>query len=117
MGCLDYDHGVQVDVPDALARLSSNLNPHIYDSLGLSPGLDIVDETRTIMNRDLGESEEATTREMEIGKDRVRHVRHLSLAVFQCLLVKHFAILFSQNKIVWPKRYQKPQRRLLLTDN
>ena len=41
---------------------SSNLDPRNYDSLGLGPGLDVVDETRTVMNQDLGESEEATTR-------------------------------------------------------
>ena len=116
MGYADYD-GVRVDVPNALARLSTNLDPRNYDSSGLGPGLDVVDETRTMMNRDLGESEEATTREMDIGGDRVRHVRHLSLAVFRRLLVNHFAILFSQNNIVWPRRYQTPQRRLLLTAN
>jgi len=116
MGSLDYD-GVQVDIPNALARLSSNHDPRKYDSSGLGPGLDVVDETRTIMNRDLGESEEATTQEMEIGEDRVRHVRHLSLAVFRQLLVNHFAIFFSQNNIAWPRRYQTPQRRLLLTAN
>jgi hypothetical protein len=40
---------------------SSNLDPRNYDSLGLGPGLDVVDEMRTIMNQDFGESEEATT--------------------------------------------------------
>ena len=116
MGSLDYD-GVRVDVPNALARLSTNLDPRHYDSTGLGPGLDVVDETRTIMNCDFGEREEDTTQEIEIGGDRVRHVRHLSLAVFRCLLVNHFDILFSQNNIVWPRRYQTPQRRLLLTSN
>ena len=38
------------------------------------------------------------------GVDRVRSVRFLSLNVFRRLLVNHFAILFSQNKIVWPER-------------
>ncbi len=66
------------------------------------------------MNREFEESEEAT-QEIVIGKIRVRHVQYLSLAVFRRLLVNYFAILFSQNKIAWPKRYQKPQRRLLLT--
>jgi len=118
MHCLDLD-GVQVDVPNAPAHLSTNLDPHNYDSSGLGPGLDVVDEMRTLMNRDFGESEEATTQEMVIGKDCVQHVRHLSLAAFQCLLVNHVAILFSQNNIVWPKRHQNPQRqrRLLLTAN
>ena len=106
-----------MDVPNALAHLSRHLDPRNYDLLGLGPGLDMVDETRTIISRDLGDGEVATTQEMAIGKDHVRHVQHLSLAVFQHLLVKHFAILFSQNNIVWPRRYQTPQRQLLLTDN
>ena len=104
IGSLEFD-GVRVDVPNALARLSRNLDPHNYDSSGMGPGLDVVEETRNCMNRDLSESEEVTTREMEIGEDRVRQVRHLSLAVFRKLLVNHFAILFSQNKIVWPSRH------------
>jgi len=40
MGCSDYD-GVQVDAPNALAHLSSNLDPRNYDSSGLGPGLDV----------------------------------------------------------------------------
>ena len=116
MGVLDYD-GVRVDVPTALARLLTNLDPRNYDSSGLGPGLDVVGETRTVMNRELGESEEATNQEMVIGKDRVRHVRHISLATFQRLLVNHFAILFSQNKIVWPERNQNQQRMLLVSAN
>ena len=117
MGCLLEYEGVRVDVPNALARLSTNLDPRNYDSTGLGPGLDLVDETRTIMNRDFGEREDDITREIEIDGDRVRHVRHLSLAVFRRLLVNHFSILFSQNKIVWPRRNKTPQRRLLLTSN
>ena len=38
------------------------------------------------------------------GVDRVRSVCYLSLNVLRQLLVNHFAILFSQNKIVWPER-------------
>ena len=91
MGCLDFD-GIGVEVPNALACLSANLDPRNYDSSGLGPGLHVIDETRTMMNQDFGESEETTTREMAIGKERVRHVRHLSLAAFQHLLVNQFAI-------------------------
>jgi hypothetical protein len=49
MGSLDYD-GVSVAVPNALARLSRNLDPHTYDSSGMGPGLDVVGETRTCMD-------------------------------------------------------------------
>ncbi len=116
IGSLDFD-GVRVEVPNALACLSRNLDPRYYDSSGMGPGLDVVEETRTCMNQVLGESEEATIREIEIGEDRVRQVRHLSLAVFRQLLVNHFAILFSQINIVWPSRLQIPKRRLLLSGN
>ena len=54
MGCLDYD-GVCVDVPNALARLSTNLDARNCDSTGLGLGLDVVDETRIMMIRDFGE--------------------------------------------------------------
>jgi len=44
------------------------------------------------------------------GVDRVRSVRFLSLNVFRQLLVNHFEILFSQNKIVWPE-HQTQKRK------
>ena len=44
MGILDYD-GIRVDVPNALAHLSTNLDPRNYDLPGLGPGLDVVYET------------------------------------------------------------------------
>jgi hypothetical protein len=115
MGSFEFD-GVRVDVPNALARLSRNLDPQNYDYSGMGPGLDVYEETRNCMNRDLSLSEEVTTREMELGEDRVRHVRHLSLAVFRQLLVNHFAMLFSQNKIVWPSRHRMKRQRVL-TEN
>ncbi len=65
MGSLDYD-GIRVDIPNSLTCLSRNLNPCNYDLSGLGPGLGVVDETRTNMNQDLGESEEATNREIII---------------------------------------------------
>ncbi len=103
IGLLEFD-GVKAVVSNALAHLSRNLYPCNYDSSGMGPGLDVVEETRTCINRNLSESEEVTTREIEIREDRVRQVRHLSLAVFKQLLVNHFAILFSQNNIVWLSR-------------
>jgi hypothetical protein len=44
MGCLDFD-GVQKDVLNGLARLSTNLNAQNYDSSGLGLGLDAIGET------------------------------------------------------------------------
>ncbi len=52
-----------------------------------------------------------------IGENHVRHVQHLSLAVFRRLLVNHFAILFSQNKIVWPKKIHKSRSRIAVNAN
>jgi hypothetical protein len=113
MGCLDFE-GILVEVPNTLARLSTNLDPRNYDSLGVCPGLDVVEETTVLLNREMTENAE-DLRDIEIGEDCVRHVRYLSLDEFQRLLVNHFAILFVQNKIIWPRRNQKAQRRLLLT--
>jgi hypothetical protein len=59
MGCLDFV-GVQVEVPNALSRLSANLDPRNYNSLGLGPGLDVIGETRDLLTRELPEYEEAT---------------------------------------------------------
>ena len=44
------------------------------------------------------------------GVDCVRSVCFLSLNVFRQLLVNHFAILFSQNKIVWPERRTRKRK-------
>ncbi len=75
------------------------LDPRNYDSSGMGPGLDVVEETRNCMNQDLSLNEELNEREMEVGDDRVRNVRHMSLTIFRRLLVNPFAILFSQNKL------------------
>ena len=110
MGGLDFD-GVHKDVPNALARLSENLDAWNYDSSGLGPGLDVIGETRTIFTQEIREDAgNEVLKQICVGKDRVRHVQFLSLAVFRRLLVNHFAILFSQNKIVWPTRKRKRRR-------
>ena len=110
MGCLDFN-GVQKDVPNALARLSENLDAWNYDSSGLRPGLDVIGEMRSIFTQEIMEdSDELKLKQIRVGEERVRNVQFLSLAVFRRLLVNHFAILFRKNKIVWPKS-QKKQRR------
>jgi hypothetical protein len=48
VGCLDYE-GVPVEVPNALARLSANLDPHNFDSSGLGPGSDVMTENRALL--------------------------------------------------------------------
>ncbi len=94
LGCLDFK-GVPVEVPNALARLSANHDPRNFAEL--SDSASRIDD-RNIMNSIMN------------GVDRVRCVRFLLLNVFRRLLVNHFAILFSQNKIVWPERQTRKRK-------
>ncbi len=71
-----------MEVPNALAHLSTNLDLPNYDSSGVAPGLDVVEETTVLLNREMTENAE-DLRDIEIGEDSVRHVRYLSLAVFR----------------------------------
>jgi hypothetical protein len=108
--CFDWE-GVQVEIPNALAHLLANQNARKYDSSGVGPGDDIIGETRTLLTREF-DDDNICTNQISLGEDRVRSVQNLSLAVFRQLLVNHFDILFSQNKIVWPKRIQRSCRRI-----
>jgi hypothetical protein len=111
LGCLDYE-GVPVEVPNALTRLSANLDPRNFDLSGVGPGSDVMAENRSLLRSEVAAVADSASRidDMNImkgimnGVDRVRSVRYLSLNVFRQLLVNHFALLFSQNKIVWPER-------------
>ncbi len=110
LACFDWE-GVQVEIPNALARLSANQNAPNYNSSGIGPGDDVIGETRTLLTREF-DDDVICTNQISLGEDRVRSVQNLSLAVFRQLLVNHFAILFSQNKIVRPKRIQRSRRRI-----
>ena len=108
MGCLDFN-GVRVDIPNAIACLSCNLDAQNYDSSGLGTGLDVIVERRTLFTKD--NMEDANIMKyILIGEDCVQSVQYLSLAVFRRCLVNHFAVLFSQNRIVWPKWNIKQKR-------
>ena len=109
LGCLDYK-GVPVEVPNALARLSANLDPRNFDSSGLGPGSDVMAENHSLVRSKVAANvasccidDRAIMMGITNGVDRLRSVRYLSLNVFPRLLVNHFALLFSQNKIVWPE--------------
>ena len=115
MACLDWE-GVRADIPNALAHLSLNQNACNYDSSGVGPGDDVIGESRSLLTREL-EDDVICTNQISLGEDHVRSVQNLSLAVFWQLLVNHFAILFSQNKIVWPKRIQRSCRRIAKNAN
>jgi hypothetical protein len=111
LGYLDYE-GVPVEVSNALTRLSANLDPRNFDSSGVGPGSDVMAENRSLLRSEVAAVSDSASRidDMKImmgimnGVDRVRSVCYLSLNVFRQLLVNHFAILFRQNKIVWPER-------------
>jgi hypothetical protein len=117
LGCLDYK-GVPVEVPNALAHLSANLDPRNFDSLGLGPGSDVMAENHSLVRSKVAANaasccidDRAIMMGITNGVDRLQSVRCLSLNVFRWLLVNHFAILFSQNKIVWPER--QTQKRIV----
>jgi hypothetical protein len=120
LGCLDYE-GVPVEVPNALTLtcLSANLDPRNFDSSGLGPESDVMTENHSLMRSEVVEKSDAASciddRAIMMGitnvVDCVQSVRYLSLNVFRRLLVNHFAILFSQNKIVWPER--QTRKRIL----
>ena len=120
LGSLDFK-GVPVEVPNALARLSASLDPRNYDLSGLGPGSDVMAENYSLLTSDVVELSDFVIRiddrnsmlSIADGVDRVRRVQYLSLNVFRHLLVNHFAILISQNKIVWPER--NTRKRILLT--
>jgi hypothetical protein len=81
MGSFDFE-GVQADIPIALARLLVDLDARNYDSLGLGPGDDVIAETRSLLTREFEEDIDIT-KQISIGENCVRHVQHLSLAVFR----------------------------------
>ncbi len=92
--------------------MSANLDPRNFNSLGVGQGSDVMAENRSILRSEVAVVTDSASRidDMNImkgimnGVDCERSVRYLSLNVFRHLLVNHFAILFSQNKIVWPER-------------
>ena len=102
LGEHDFD-GVTVgrqQIPNAILRLSNNLTDRNFDSTGMGPGADVIDESNELFHsRDI---------QSEIGYDEdgevplLRVVNKLSLRFFRNKLVEHFHIMWSRNKIVWP---------------
>ena len=77
MGCLDFD-GVRKEVPNALARLSENLETRNYDSSGLGPGLDVIGEMRSIFTQEIRENmDNDVVKQISDGEERVRNVQFL----------------------------------------
>jgi hypothetical protein len=87
MGGLDFD-GLRSFIPNAIARLSTNLDPHNYDQSGMGPGEDVVGECN------------GNGRGLEDGIVSFKtSVKDLSLPFFCHQLVDHFTIMFRVNKI------------------
>ena len=99
LGDLDFD-GIDEAIPNALARLSLNLDPRNYDSSGMGPGPDVVGE---IYHPPLDDGDDNNEPE-NVQSSCVRNLRHTSLSVFCRRLVEHFQIMFSRNEVVWPKK-------------
>jgi len=87
LGDLDFE-GVREEVPNAIARLSTNLDPHNYDLSGVGPGEDITgDETVPFEH-----SRQVLT----------SSVSNLTLSEFRSRLIEHFDLSFHRNDLVWP---------------
>ena len=54
LGGIVFD-GIHKDIPNALARLSNNLDARNYDLSGLGPGLDVIGKTRTIFTQEISD--------------------------------------------------------------
>ena len=89
---MDFD-GLHESIPNLIARLNSNLNPHNYNLSNMEPGEDVVGE---IYRGDSREEEE-----IELGQ--MMPVNSLSLVFFQRQLIAHFTIMFACNLIMWPQ--------------
>jgi hypothetical protein len=85
--------GLRESIPNLIARISINLDPHNYDLSDMRPGKDVVGE---VYLGDRGNEEEI---ELRIQTP----VNSMSLAFFCRQLVIHFTIMFTPNIIKWPK--------------
>jgi hypothetical protein len=87
--------------------------------LGVGPGSNVLAENCSLLTSKVAELSDFTSwigdrnamMSIANGVDRLRRVQFLSLTVFRWLLVQPFAILFSQNKVLWPER--QTRKRIL----
>ncbi len=91
LGGLDFDH-LPSSIPNAIARLSANLDLRNYDESGMGPGENVVDECKA----------------NDIGRDNgivgfETSVKNFLLPFFHRQLVDHFTIMFQLKKIKWPQ--------------
>lgn len=97
---MDYEGVAQENYAHTIARLSANLDPRNYDSSGMGPGQDVVNEG--CINDD-----------EYIPDGLIRTVDvEMSLPYFRKRLVEHFDILWKRNEIRWPTRRRANHRPL-----
>ena len=108
LGENDFE-GVRDEIPNAIARLSANLNPRNYDLSGMGPGEDVVEDVVGY-----GAVSHAPPAMEDIDEtlpiDSHTSVRAMPLTIFRERLVDHWTILYYQNRIVWPSN--RGRRRL-----
>jgi hypothetical protein len=91
MAGLDFD-GQQTSILNAIARLSTNLDPHNYNLSGIGPGEEVI-----------GISHDGYKRIDDGIVGISMSVKKLSLPFFCRQLVHHFTIMFQRNKLKWPQ--------------
>ena len=88
--CLDFE-GVPVEVPNALARLSANLDPRNYGSSGVGPRSDVMAENHFLLTSKIAELSDFASwiddrnaiMSIANGVDCMRRVQFLPLTVFR----------------------------------
>jgi hypothetical protein len=87
LGDMDFD-GLNEDVPNAIAHLTCNLDPKNYDSSRLGRGC-------IVLSNDMIPHE-------HVSDLLINSVSLMNLLAFRRKLVKHHAIQFHKNALVWP---------------
>ncbi len=89
LGDLDFE-GIREEVLNAIARLSTNLDPRNYDLSGVGPGEDIT-----------GDENVPYKHSRQVLRSSVSY---LTLTQFRSRLIEHFDLSIHRNDIVWPSR-------------
>ena len=95
------------DIPFALRRLDNGESRRNYDSSGM--GLGYIDQEDVCEGNNNNDEPIAMEQDVEVVEDYIinlsgtNDVHKLSSATMQKKLIKHFNILFKENKIQWPR--------------
>ena len=103
----EHDDDVPIhdtSIPNAIKRLTTNLNFRNYDTSGMGVGEDVLHDTTRHDTASDESDDECDQLENKQSKNGDRVVRLLSLNFFRRKLVEHFDILFNHNQIQWPSR-------------